>query len=69
MQAVQPVPRNFILAMILIFVLALAFVPTWFFEYKALSLQNTLFIIVVIEASYPIYSEMVRVFDKIKIAP
>ena len=35
-----------------------------FFEYIPLSLQNILFIICIVEASYPIYDMIVKALDK-----
>ena len=54
-------------SMLVLCALAIAFVPFDIFEYVDLSLQNVLFIIVLIQFSYPFYSTLLRLFDKIKI--
>lgn len=43
--------------------LAMFIVPFSFFEYVPLSLQNVLFIVVFVQASYPVYSTFVKWFD------
>ncbi len=48
---------------LLILVALLTFVPFGVFEYVQLSLQNILFIIVFVQISYPVYSNLVRFFD------
>ena len=42
-------------------------VRSWasFFEYVPLSLQNILFIVCIVEASYPIYDAIVKGLDKL----
>lgn len=46
-------------------VLALTFIPFSFFEFSALTLQNILFMVILILVSYPTYSTVVRVTDKL----
>ncbi len=46
-------------------ILALAFIPFTFFEFTMPSFQNWLFIIVLVLLSYPIYSSVVKLLDKI----
>ncbi len=48
-------------------ILILTFVPFSFFEFTTLSLQNVLFMIVMVQLSYPLYSSVVKVCDRINI--
>lgn len=56
--------RGFLyISSLILIVLALYIVPFSFFEYVPLSLQNVLFIVVFVQASYPVYSTLVKWFD------
>lgn len=46
-------------------ILALAFIPFSFFEFVMPSFQNWLYIIVLVQLSYPLYSTVVRICDKL----
>lgn len=48
----------------LLSILSIAFIPFTFFEFVMPSLQNWLFIIVLVQFSYPLYSTVVRIFDR-----
>ena len=52
-------------AMIVICVLLLALDTSTYFEYIPLSLQNVLFIVCIVEASYPVYDWIVKGLDKL----
>lgn len=54
-------------SMIVMCVLLIILVPGGFFEYVDLSLQNVLFIIIVIQLSASIYSSVVKLCDKISV--
>lgn len=53
-------------AMVIMCAVMLTFVPFSFFEYVPLSLQNILFIIVLVQLSYPVYNTLVKIIDKIQ---
>lgn len=53
-------------SMIVLCVLMLTFIPFGFFEYVNLSLQNILFIIVLVQFSYPLYANVVNLCNKIR---
>ncbi len=53
------------IAMVFCVIMILVFVPFSFFEYVSLSLQNVLFMIVLVQFSYPLYSSVVRLCDRL----
>ena len=52
-------------SMVIMTIVLVMFIPGSFFEYVELSLQNLLFIIILIQASAAVYSSVVRLCDKI----
>lgn len=54
------------IAMVFCVIMILVFVPFSFFEYVKLSLQNVLFMIVLVQFSYPLYASVVKLCDKLK---
>lgn len=53
-------------AMVLMAISMLLFVPFSFFGYVSLNVQNILFIVVIVQLSYPVYNFLIRVTDKIQ---
>ena len=52
--------------MILLCTLMLALIPWSFYEYQALSLQNALFMLCLVQFSYPLYANIVNLCNKIR---
>ncbi len=53
----------------LLMIVALCIVPWSFFGYMSLSLQNTLFVVILVQLSYPIYNTIIDVFNRIRFRP
>lgn len=53
-------------SMVVLCVLMISFIPFSFFEYVSLTMQNILFIIVLVQLSYPFYNFLVRLTDKVR---
>ncbi len=51
---------------LLLMVLALIVVPWSFFGYMPLNLTNALFVVILVETSYPIYNSIVEMFNKLR---
>ena len=52
--------------MVVVSVLVLAFMPWSFFDYTRLNLQNVLYMLVVVQFSYPLYANIVNLCNKIR---
>ena len=52
--------------MVIVSVLVLAFMPWSFFDYTRLNLQNVLYMLVVVQFSYPLYANIVNLCNKIR---
>ncbi len=53
-------------AMLIMCVAMLTFIPFGFYDYVNLSVQNVLLILVLVQASYPVYNALVKIIDKIQ---
>ena len=53
-------------AMLVVTVLVLTFVPWTFFDYVKLNLQNVLFMLCIVQFSYPLYANIVNLCNKIR---